>query len=203
MPRPGPRDRQLKASASSSRCWRRGGGAAPCCAFAGRTSSACRYATSRNCRRFRISNTRQGICAGSAAIGLDRRQQHSDRYPLGRGWVGTNRRYAEELVALAPDVIMAAGNSSAGPMLQATRTIPVVFTIVPDAVGAGVVDSPAQPGRNDTGFTSFAYDIGGKWLELLKEIAPHVTRVAVLRDPPPPLGLVNGARFKRQRHHSG
>jgi putative ABC transport system substrate-binding protein len=98
------------------------------------------------------------------------------------GGVGTNRKYAEELVALAPDVIMAAGNSSAGPMLQATRTIPVVFTIVPDAVGAGLVDSLAQPGGNATGFTSFAYDIGGKWLDLLKEIAPHVTRVAVLRD---------------------
>ena len=101
-------------------------------------------------------------------------------------WAGggaeTNRRYAEELVALAPDVIVAAGNASAGPMLQATRTVPVVFTIVPDAVGAGLVDSLARPGGNATGFTSFGYDIGGKWLELLKEIAPRVTRVAVLRD---------------------
>jgi putative tryptophan/tyrosine transport system substrate-binding protein len=105
------------------------------------------------------------------------------------GGVGTNRKYAEELVALAPDVIMAAGNSSAGPMLQATRTIPVVFTIVPDAVGAGLVDSLAQPGGNATGFTSFAYDIGGKWLELLKEIAPRVTRAAVLRDPAIPQGI--------------
>ena len=67
-------------------------------------------------------------------------------------------------------------------MLQATRTVPVVFTIVPDAVGAGLVDSLARPGGNATGFTSFGYDIGGKWLELLKEIAPRVTRVAVLRD---------------------
>ena len=99
------------------------------------------------------------------------------------GDVESNRRYAEELVALAPDVIMASGNASAGPLLQATRTIPVVFTIVPDAVGAGLVDSLARPGGNATGFTSFGYDIGGKWLELLKEIAPHATRVAVLRDP--------------------
>ena len=98
------------------------------------------------------------------------------------GDVESNRRYAEELVALAPDVIMASGNASAGPLLQATRTIPVVFTIVPDAVGAGLVDSLARPGGNATGFTSFAYDIGGKWLELLKEIAPHLRRVAVLRD---------------------
>jgi putative ABC transport system substrate-binding protein len=98
------------------------------------------------------------------------------------GSAGTNRKYAEELVGLAPDVIVAAGNSSAGPLLQTTRAIPVVFTIVPDPVGAGLVDSLARPGGNATGFTSFAYDIGGKWLELLKEVTPRVTRVAVIRD---------------------
>jgi putative ABC transport system substrate-binding protein len=101
-------------------------------------------------------------------------------------WAGggpdTNRRNAEELVAMAPDVIVASGNASAGPLLQTTRTIPVVFTIVPDPVGAGLVDSLARPNGNATGFTSFAYDIGGKWLGLLKEIAPRVTRVAVIRD---------------------
>ena len=98
------------------------------------------------------------------------------------GGANFNRRYAAELVTLAPDVIVAAGNSSAGPLLQATRTIPIVFTIVPDPVGAELVDSLARPGGNATGFTSFAYDIGGKWLELLKEIAPRVTRAAVIRD---------------------
>jgi putative ABC transport system substrate-binding protein len=98
------------------------------------------------------------------------------------GGADTNRRYAEELVALAPDIIMASGNASAGPLLQVTRAIPIVFTIVPDPVGAGLVDSLARPGGNATGFTSFAYDIGGKWLELLKEIAPRVTRVAIIRD---------------------
>jgi putative ABC transport system substrate-binding protein len=101
-------------------------------------------------------------------------------------WAGggpdTNHRFAGELVALAPDVIVAAGNTSAGPLLQATRAIPIVFTVVPDPVGAGLVDSLARPGGNATGFTSFSYDIGGKWLELLKEIAPRVTRVAVIRD---------------------
>jgi putative ABC transport system substrate-binding protein len=101
-------------------------------------------------------------------------------------WAGgtteMNRRYAAELVALAPDVILASGASAAGPLLQTTRTIPVVFTIVPDPVGAGFVDSLARPGGNATGFTSFDYGIGGKWLELLKEIAPRVKRVAVLRD---------------------
>ena len=99
------------------------------------------------------------------------------------GGADTNRKYAEELVASAPDVIMASGNASAGPLLQTTRTIPVVFTIVPDPVGAGLVASLARPSGNATGFTSFAYDIGGKWLGLLKEIAPRVTRVAVIRDP--------------------
>src|SRR5215510_2948608 len=93
-----------------------------------------------------------------------------------------NRKHAEELKTLAPDVIMAAGNASAGPLLQVTRTIPIVFTIVPNPVGAGLVDNLARPAGNATGFTSFAYDIGGKWLGLLKEVAPQVTRVAVLRD---------------------
>ena len=93
------------------------------------------------------------------------------------------RKYAVELVALAPDVIMAPGSAAAGPLLQVTRTVPIVFTIVPDPVGAGFVDSLAKPGGNATGFTSFDYGIGGKWLELLKELVPKVTRVAVIRDP--------------------
>ncbi len=93
------------------------------------------------------------------------------------------RRYAAELVALAPDVILAAGTSTVGPLQQATRTVPIVFAQVTDPVGAGFVDSLARPGGNATGFTLSEYGISGKWLELLKEIAPRVTRVAVLRDP--------------------
>src|SRR5262249_30340553 len=93
------------------------------------------------------------------------------------------RTHAAELVALAPAVILAAGNAGAAPLLQATRTVPIVFVIVPDPVGAGFVDSLARPGGNATGFTAFEYGISGKWLELLKEIAPHMTRAAVLRDP--------------------
>jgi putative ABC transport system substrate-binding protein len=93
------------------------------------------------------------------------------------------RKYAVELVALAPDVILASGNAAAAPVLQATRTVPIVFVIVPDPVGAGFVDSLPQPGGNATGFLAFEYGLSGKWLELLKEIAPGVTRVAVLRDP--------------------
>ena len=93
------------------------------------------------------------------------------------------RKYAVELVALAPDVILASGNAAAAPVLQATRTVPIVFVIVPDPVGAGFVDSLPQPGGNATGFLAFEYGLSGKWLELLKDIAPGVTRVAVLRDP--------------------
>jgi putative ABC transport system substrate-binding protein len=92
------------------------------------------------------------------------------------------RKYAAELVALAPDVILAQSSTAVAPLLQATRTVPIVFTIVADPVGAGYVDSLARPGGNATGFTVFEYAIGGKWLELLKEIAPRVTRVAVLRE---------------------
>src|SRR5262249_14785345 len=82
------------------------------------------------------------------------------------------RKYAVELVALAPDVILASGNAAAAPVLQATRTVPIVFVIVPDPVGAGFVDSLPQPGGNATGFLAFEYGLSGKWLELLKDIAP-------------------------------
>ena len=94
----------------------------------------------------------------------------------------TIRRHAAELVALAPDVILASGTSTVGPLLQATRSVPIVFPNVVDPVGAGFVDSLARPGGNATGFMNFEFSIGGKWLELLKEIAPRVTRAAVVRD---------------------
>ena len=101
-------------------------------------------------------------------------------------WAASNaaelRKQAAELVAHAPDVIMAGGTSALGPLLQATRTVPIVFTIVFDPVGAGFIDSLARPGGNATGFMNFEYSFSGKWLDLLKEIAPGVTRVAVLRD---------------------
>jgi putative tryptophan/tyrosine transport system substrate-binding protein len=99
------------------------------------------------------------------------------------GSVDTMRRNVTELVALAPDVILATGTPSLGPLLQATRTVPVVFVLVPDPVGAGFVDSLARPGGNVTGFTQFEYSMSVKWLELLKQLAPSVTRAAVLRDP--------------------
>jgi putative ABC transport system substrate-binding protein len=98
------------------------------------------------------------------------------------GDAGRFKRYAEELLALAPDVILAAATPSVQALQRATRTVPIVFANVADPVGAGFVDTLARPGGNATGFTPFEYGLSGKWLELLKEIAPRVTRVAVLRD---------------------
>jgi putative tryptophan/tyrosine transport system substrate-binding protein len=99
------------------------------------------------------------------------------------------RKYAAELAALAPDVILANGSVAVGPMLQATRAVPIVFVYVPDPVGAGFVENLARPGGNATGFTPFEYSTSGKWLELLKQIAPSVTRAAVIRDPATSTGL--------------
>jgi ABC-type uncharacterized transport system substrate-binding protein len=93
------------------------------------------------------------------------------------------RRNAAELAALAPDVILANGASTLAPLLQETRAVPMVFVVVTDPVGAGFVDSLARPGGNVTGFINFEYGISAKWLELLKQIAPSVTRAAVIRDP--------------------
>jgi putative tryptophan/tyrosine transport system substrate-binding protein len=93
------------------------------------------------------------------------------------------RRHAAELVTLAPDVILAHGASTMRPLLQVTRSVPIVFPVAGDPVAAGFVDSLARPGGNATGFMTFEYNLSGKWLELLKEIAPGVTRAAVLRDP--------------------
>jgi putative tryptophan/tyrosine transport system substrate-binding protein len=95
---------------------------------------------------------------------------------------GRFKGYAEELLALAPDVILAAATPSVQALQRETRTVPIVFANVADPVGAGFVDTLARPGGNATGFTPFEYGLSGKWLELLKEIAPRVTRVAVLRD---------------------
>jgi putative ABC transport system substrate-binding protein len=93
------------------------------------------------------------------------------------------RKYADELIALAPDVILTSGSAGAAVMLKATQTIPIVFVVVPDPMGSGFVQSLSRPGRNATGFMTFEYSLCGKWPELLKEIAPNVTHAAVLRDP--------------------
>ena len=103
-------------------------------------------------------------------------------YRWGAGDADRNRRNAAELAALAPDVILITGTPILGPLLQATRTIPIVFMQVPDPVGAGYVESLSRPGGNATGFSTIDFATSGKWLQLLKEIAPNVTRAAVLRD---------------------
>ncbi|MGH6712993.1 MAG: ABC transporter substrate-binding protein [Bradyrhizobium sp.] len=107
-------------------------------------------------------------------------------------WAGANateiRRHATELAALAPDVILAHGAGPVRALLQATRIVSIVFPVVVDPVGGGLVDSLARPGGNATGFMAFEYSIGGKWLELLKQIAPGVTRAPILRDPTQPAG---------------
>jgi putative ABC transport system substrate-binding protein len=104
-------------------------------------------------------------------------------YRFGAGNVANVRKYAAQLVALSPDLILAIGTSTIRPLLQATRTLPIVFTNVADPVGAGFVESLARPGGNTTGFIQFEYSLSGKWVQLLKEVAPDLKRAAVLRDP--------------------
>jgi putative tryptophan/tyrosine transport system substrate-binding protein len=102
---------------------------------------------------------------------------------FGSGVAERIRKHAAELVSLAPDVVLAVGPNSVAALLEVTHTVPIVFVLVPDPVGAGFVDSQAEPGGNATGFLMFEYSLAGKWLELLKEVSPRITRVAVLRDP--------------------
>jgi putative ABC transport system substrate-binding protein len=110
-------------------------------------------------------------------------------YRWSLGQADTIRKHAAELAALAPDVILSSGTASLAPLLQATPSVPIVFVNVADPVGGGFVDSLARPGGNATGFMQFEYDLSGKWLELLKQIAPNVTRAAVIRDPALPSGI--------------
>jgi putative ABC transport system substrate-binding protein len=109
-------------------------------------------------------------------------------YRWGPGNAETMRKYATELVALAPDVVLASTSAAVPPLLEASRTVPIVFAGVADPVAAGFVESLARPGGNATGFTVYEYSISGKWLELLKEVAPRVMRAAVLRE----LGIAPG-----------
>ena len=127
----------------------------------------------------RIAAFSQGLHESGWIVGRNVRIE----YRWGAGDADRVRRYAAELVALAPDVIVTTGGSTVPPLLQATRTVPIVFVNVADPVGAGFVDSLSRPGGNATGFTQFEYSLSGKWLELLKQVAPGVTRAAVIRDP--------------------
>src|SRR5271163_4661314 len=110
-------------------------------------------------------------------------------YRFGGGDAESSRKYAAELLALAPDVILATGASTLAPLLRATRSVPIVFVNVSDPVGGGFVGSLARPGGNATGFSQYEFGFGAKWLELLKQVAPGITRAATLRDPTLPAGL--------------
>jgi putative ABC transport system substrate-binding protein len=127
----------------------------------------------------------------------------SIEYRLAGGDAESIRRHTAELVALAPDVIVTTGGLAAAPVLQATRTIPIVMVNVPDPVGAGWVQSLARPGGNATGFTSFEYGLGGKWIELLKQIAPGIARVAVLRSATTVAGIGQFAAVQSGAHSLG
>jgi ABC-type uncharacterized transport system substrate-binding protein len=117
------------------------------------------------------------------AMGWSKNQTVQIDYRWAGGDSNRIRKYAAELLALGPDIVLATASIAVAPLLQATRTVPIVFVQVVDPVGGGFIDSLARPGGNATGFTQFEYSLSGKWLELLKEVAPHVSRVAVVRDP--------------------
>ncbi len=126
----------------------------------------------------RLAAFAQGLQQAGWTVGQNIRVD----YRWGAGNADTMRKQAAELVASSPEVILAHSSAAVAPLMQESRTIPIVFTLVADPVGAGYVRNLARPGGNVTGFTNFEYSIGGKWLELLKEIAPSVKRVAVLRE---------------------
>ena len=138
--------------------------------------------------RSRITASHDGVRAGAAGIGLDRRPQRAHRHPLERSDADLGRRYAAELVALAPDVILASGGTVVGALLQATAPCRSC-SHSPLTGWRRFRREPGTAGRNATGFTGYEYGLSGKWLELLKEIAPRVTRAAVLRDATIPQGV--------------
>src|SRR5262245_25434123 len=138
--------------------------------------------------RSRRESPHRRVSGRAAAIGLDARSQRADRGSLAPERCGSSP-YAAELVALAPDVMLATGVYAGRLLQQETQTVPIVFVLVIDPVGAGFVARLARPGGNATGFSFSEYGVSGKWLELLKELAPGVTRAAVLRDPTDPAGI--------------
>jgi putative ABC transport system substrate-binding protein len=142
--------------------------------------------------RARIAAFRQGI----QELGWTEGRNVRIETRLTLGDAELTRKYAGELVALSSDVILAVGTETTAALQQATRTVPIVFVLVPDPVGAGIVDSLSRPARNATGFTPYEYAHGGKMLELLKEIAPRVRRAGIIRDAASPPGLLSSRQYK-------
>ena len=155
---------------------------------AGGARAAHRRTPARSRGRCGISGARRGVPAGPAAIGLDHRPQLADRHPLGHGQCRRHSPARGGIGRARAGRHAGAWRFDRGAMQQATRTVPIVFPVFVDPVGAGVVESLARPGGNATGFMSYEYSLSGKWLELLKQIAPNVTRAAVLRNPAYRLG---------------
>ena len=155
----------------------------------GRALAPHRSANGPGPRRYGIVTSHRSVPAGLQQLGWTegRNVRIDTRWTAGNA--DLQRRYAAELVALAPDVILATASPTVAALQAATRTVPIVFAHAADPVGAGFVDSLARPGGNATGFILFEYSISAKWLELLKEFAPRVTRVAVLRDPATAAGM--------------
>jgi putative tryptophan/tyrosine transport system substrate-binding protein len=164
------------------------GGAAAAWPFAARPQPAERMRRLGVLMNFAEDDAQSQVRIAALQQGLDELGWTAGRnlkidYRWGVGAADYNRRNAAELVALAPDVIVTSGNALTAALQQTTRAVPIVFASVFNPVGAGFVDSMARPGGNATGFTMFEYGMSGKWLELLKEIAPALTRAAVLRNP--------------------
>ena len=132
----------------------------------------------------RVGAFLQGLQEAGWAIGRNVQLE----YRWTEGNPENTRRYVAELIALAPDIIVADGAGTVGLLSRASRTVPIVFPVAGDPVGAGLVETLARPGGNVTGFMNFEFSIGAKWLELLKQIAPYVAQVGVLRDPAAPTG---------------
>ncbi len=175
----------MRRNARAHRAHRRRGGrvAARCACAAGRANATHRRPHQPDCGRSAIEGARRGLPAWLAASRLGGRSQPAHRLSLGwRQSRAVCASHATELIALAPDVMLAGGSEATSAFRQTTRTVPIVFVNVGDPVGAGYVDSLSRPSGNATGFLLFEYGISPKWLELLQEIAPGVTRVAIVRD---------------------
>ena len=183
---------------------RRGGSvAARGARAAGRADAAHRRTHDVRSRRSGGPGPVRGVSAGAAAVGSDRRAQRAHRHPLGRKQCRRHSSTRDRIGRARARRDPRQWRAATGPLLQATRTVPIVFAVVADPVGAGFVDSLSRPGGNATGFSLFEYGIGAKWLELLKQIEPRVTRVAVIRDPALPPEWASSARSSRWRRRLG